>query len=88
MPLTDIVLQMFHEKLLLPGKVIFYCLAIALVGYPVKKVLIKKLQTDNHYHVGRQKMLYCIVIVGEYLLLSNYQFIFGFLEMNQRALPT
>ncbi len=79
MPLTDIVLQMFHEKLFLPGKVIFYCLAIALVGYPVKKVLIKKLQTDNHYHVGRQKMLYCIVIVGEYLLLSNYQFIFWLL---------
>lgn len=79
MPLVDAVLPGAYGKLFLLGKVIFYCLAIALASCFAKNVLIKKLRTDNHYHVGRQKMLYCIVIMGGYLMLSNYQFIFWLL---------
>ncbi|NBI99781.1 ATP-binding protein [Lachnospiraceae bacterium] len=79
MPLADTVLNMLHERFFVFGKMIFYCLAITLVSYLVKTALLKKLRTDNHYHVGRQKMLYCIVIMGGYLLLSNYQFIFWLL---------
>lgn len=79
MPFTDTILLIFGEKFFLPGKVLCYCLVIVLVSCLVKNVLIEKLQADGHYRVSRQKLLYCTVIAGGYLLLSNYQFIFWLL---------
>ncbi len=78
MPLTD-TLQLLPERFFIFEKAFFYCLAIALTSCPVKKVLVKKLRNDDHYHAGRQKMLYCLVIWGGYLMLCNYQFIFWLL---------
>lgn len=56
-----------------------YLCGMLLVLFPVKNFLIWKLETKNHYHVGRQKLLYCFSVMGAYMLLSNYQFIFWLL---------
>lgn len=78
--LTDSAAQILMpliELIPLRGMRILCCIAgILLIALPVKRFLVQKLTTENRYHVGWQKMLYCMIIAGGYLLLSNYQFIF------------
>ncbi len=79
MPLTDFLLRNIPGIFFRIMYIVCCVVAVAIIAVPVKKVLIWKLQTENHYHVGRQKILYCIIVAGGYTLLSNYQFIFWLL---------
>lgn len=55
-------------------------LCITACGYCfVKKWLSGKLRFNNHYRVGREKILVVILVVVVYTILSNYQFIFWLL---------
>ena len=54
-------------------------LALAVVYWLVRRFLAAKLQTKEHYHAGRQKLLLSVLVAAVYLVLSNYQFIFWLL---------
>lgn len=54
-------------------------LALALVYWLVRRFLAVRLQTKEHYHAGRQKLLFSVLVAAVYLVLSNYQFIFWLL---------
>lgn len=56
-----------------------YAVGIGGIAALVKVVLMPRLCSGDTYYVDRQKILYCVLVTGGYLLLSNYQFIFWLL---------
>ncbi|MGN0299151.1 MAG: hypothetical protein ACI4C1_08245, partial [Lachnospiraceae bacterium] len=79
MPIAGLI---SYERSAILGIFIYLTLfgiVIAIAFLIITHYLIKELQINNHYHVGRQKLLSSIMIAVLYLIISNYQFIFWLL---------
>lgn len=59
--------------------VLGYGVGIGIMFLGVKKYLLRELEADHHYHVGRQKLLLCVFVAVMYFWITNYQFIFWLL---------
>jgi len=79
MPITDPLVGGSSGIIYYLKYIFTFSVGIFATFYLVKVFLIKKLQTNEHYHVGRQKILLSVLVACLYMLLSNYQFIFWLL---------
>lgn len=79
MPLTDKLCRNF-TGIVRYGVMACVYLGCILLGYIlVNKYFAATLQVNEHYHVGRQKLLVSVFAAAVYMVVSNYQFIFWLL---------
>lgn len=79
MPIVGIISRGENDTLRILSYLLLFAAVIAIAVWIIVTYLSEELQTNHHYHVGRQKLLSSIMIALLYLVICNYQFIFWLL---------
>lgn len=79
MPVTEILSRLSERRFYRLEQMLVYVIVILGMVCFIRKILAPHLQTNRHYHAGRQKLLFSVLVGVIYLCMSNYQFIFWLL---------